>query len=165
MTRTLLSTVVVIVACLVAPATSLAAPLVRTTSGQMVVVDRETLVVTWRLDDRASLVALQLANEAARVQGLNVVAVNLDGANSRSRIAPYLRCQGLRFEGSVAAADEPWLADLTDSQPGVALMGDEGQAEARVMAGGGGTTSMASLVVFLGLLDDGTAVASSAGRR
>ena len=159
MTRTLLCTLALI-AALAVPDIGAAAPMVRATNGQSLAMERDTLVVNWKLDDRDSLVALQLAVEAARIQGIPVVAVNLDGANSRSRVAPYLRAQGLRFDGAVVGVDAPWLADLTDQRPGVVILGDAGEAAARVVVDGGGAESIASLVTLLGLLDLESAVAA-----
>lgn len=67
---------------------ALAAPLGRDLHGQPVVVDADTVLVAWSIEDDATTLA-------ALVRRADVVAVNIDPVEARSALRPWLRAHGL----------------------------------------------------------------------
>jgi hypothetical protein len=110
---------------------SAASPSIRAIDGSIVALDPDTVVVAWKLDDPQSLAALAAAELARETLGVRVVAANLDGANSQSRLSPYLRSHGIHLD-AVVRAEGSNLQVLQTSSVGLMVLGQHGKVAHRL---------------------------------
>lgn len=126
-----------------------APPSARDTQGQLISLAAGTLVVSWRLDDPASLEALRVAEHAADTLDVPVLALNVDGAEARSRLLPYLRAHGCRMP-TLSDSDGAWQRQLQLSGTGMLVLGEDESVLARIEAGSDLAATRRALATALG---------------